>query len=64
LGSIYKGRGSGIDPASSHRCTYIGCTTVPLLCHGTGRGGQWWRRLQGTASLLPHHEAGGIWSWH
>jgi len=29
----------------------MGCTIL-LLCHGTGRGGQWGRRLQGTASLL------------
>jgi hypothetical protein len=30
--------------------------TVLLLCHGAGRGGQWRRCLQGTASLFSHHE--------
>ena len=31
-----------------------------LLCHGAGRGGQWRRRLRGTAALASHHEVGGV----
>jgi len=31
-----------------------------LLCHGADSGGQWRRRLRGTAALASHHEMGGI----
>ena len=31
-----------------------------LHCCGAGRGGQWRRRLRGTAALASHHEAGGV----
>jgi hypothetical protein len=29
-GGIYRGRGSGVDPAPSHRRPYMGCTSPAL----------------------------------
>jgi len=29
-GGIYRGRGSGVDPAPSHRCPCMGCTSLAL----------------------------------
>jgi hypothetical protein len=58
LGGIYRGRGSGVDLAPSHRHPCMGARR--LLCHGTDCGGQWRRCLRDTAALASHHEMGGV----
>jgi len=56
--TIYRGRGSGVDPAPSNRCPCMGRTS-PALARRRQRC-QWRRRLRGTTALAPHHEAGGV----
>ena len=54
LGGIYRGRGSARPIATLAWCARC------LLFPGTDNGGQWRRRLRGTAALASHHEMGGV----
>jgi len=53
-GDIYRGRGSGVDPAPSHRCPCMGCTSPALP-----RRRQRWPM----EALLAGHGCSGISSW-